>query len=931
VTVPAYPQSRLPVVLEIAPGANLSTDPGTWPWTEVTNSWRVRDGIAISEGRGDWGQHVDAGSIAVVFDNRSGDFSQYNPAGRWYGLLGRDTPLRVRLRRGADAFARISAAGWGTADSGQAWSRSDTADRFTLNGTAGLHNHPTINVVRRTTLGVNLTDCEQLVDVTAPAAITGTALVTGTVHRVQGTGNTHYWLRAEFNAGGSQMQVKISRSLVGVSTELAAVTPAGLTYTPGVPMRVRTRVVDDQLAIKVWPAAGVEPAAWTLTAVDKVITGPGGGGLQSWVVAGNTNTLPVVVAHTNYKLHVDLAGGYVPAWVPHWDTSGKDRTVAVTARGALYRLQPAGSGKPPKRSAMRRAIAASGAVVYFPVEDGPVAGQAASAIPGVQAMTLAGPITFANVDDAVFSAFGNTVTTRWGTSRVASLAQGGQLSALLPPQVAAACAGAWTAQMWGRVDTGTTNGDVVILDVTTPGGTYVRWQLIAKLLSVTQVIGTRADGTAATLLNLANGFPSLNVWTLSARQNGANIDVQFFVGGQVPRASGSVAGTLTGPTTIAVNSTMRTSTLDFPAGHVAVFPVYGPPPWTTAPLDGYGEPYSGADLAWLSEAAIDRLTRLCREDGMPLSVAAVDEPAVVRMGWQPIDAPLPLYQQCEDTDGGVIYERPFRLAYQPRAARYNQAPALTLDAGNDLADPPEPDGQGQAYRNTWTVTRIDGSSAVAQTDDAISGAAVVYDDSADLSLADDTRLADQAGWRLHLTSGTALRWPRLTLDLAASPQLIDGWLNCRTGSRILASNPLADVAGTDIDVILEGHTTTLGHKDFDVDANCSPAQPWIVAVAGGTQRAPAQASALAGPLAATGQATFSLASTAANGLWTTDPAAFPLELRVGGERLRVSAITGASSPQTATVDAGGRGLNGVQLAWPIGTPVDVWQPAIAPL
>ncbi|MFR9779052.1 hypothetical protein ACL02O_23730 [Micromonospora sp. MS34] len=75
--------------------------------------------------------------------------------------------------------------------------------------------------------------------------------------------------------------------------------------------------------------------------------------------------------------------------------------------------------------------------------------------------------------------------------------------------------------------------------------------------------------------------------------------------------------------------------------------------------------------------------------------------------------------------------------------------------------------------------------------------------------------------------------------------------------------------------------------------------------------------------------TFSLASTAENGVWTTLAEDFPLDVRVGEERVTVSAISGTSSPQTATVSA--RAVNGVSAAWPAGTEVDVWLPAVVAL
>lgn len=69
----------------------------------------------------------------------------------------------------------------------------------------------------------------------------------------------------------------------------------------------------------------------------------------------------------------------------------------------------------------------------------------------------------------------------------------------------------------------------------------------------------------------------------------------------------------------------------------------------------------------------------------------------------------------------------------------------------------------------------------------------------------------------------------------------------------------------------------------------------------------------------------SIVSTAANGRWTIDPGAFPIDVMIGdgttGEAVRLSAITGSGLTQTATVAPGGRALNGVARGWAAGASV----------
>lgn len=703
-----------PVIIEIAPGADLSSDPGTWPWVDITEYWRVRTPITITEGRGDWGEAVDPGTCQLTLDNREGHFSAYNPLGRWYGLLGRDTPLRVSL---------------------------DLPDG---------------------------------------------------------------------------------------------------------------RVV-------VW-------------------------------------------------------GGYVPAWVPSWDQSGADRHVEVTAHGTLYRLRPA-AGQPPELSPMRRTIAASKPVAYWPVEDGAWAGHVASALSGHPPIRVEGVAELRDPNDPDTTRYAER---RYGSVAVADLSQGGRLVAQVPAEVTAATQAGWTVAMTGQVSSA---ASLVLLEVSTPGGTYDRWQVRSVSTETTletQIAAFRGD--AETLVASQPGlFVSYRIWDFSVWQDGPVIRAGVGHAWGTWLMSGSVSGTLAGVTSVAVNAT-GAATPGYPwlAGHVTVWSERPSPiPHTQVDPDGHAS--RGLLFSYELEAAHRRLERLGVEDGITVDVQSLD--GRVEMGPQPPGTPLDLYRQCEQADGGVLFERPFGLAYTPRAHLYNQEPVLVLDwSAGDLAAAPRPDPYAQRYRNRITVSRAGGSSAVVQRPDA-----VLHDESVELHVAHDRVLADHAWWRLHLASHTGLRWSRIELDLTARPQYLADWLRCRVGSRIRIAHPPKDVADQDIDLMLEGWTLRLGYREARVDVTCSPYAPWRVAEAGAA-RAASEGSVLATDLPVDGM-TMVIASTGMP--WITDPADMPLVLRVGGEQVIVSSISGAGSPQSATIAA--RGVNGITREWPAGTPVQVWEPAIVPL
>lgn len=72
----------------------------------------------------------------------------------------------------------------------------------------------------------------------------------------------------------------------------------------------------------------------------------------------------------------------------------------------------------------------------------------------------------------------------------------------------------------------------------------------------------------------------------------------------------------------------------------------------------------------------------------------------------------------------------------------------------------------------------------------------------------------------------------------------------------------------------------------------------------------------------------SVATDPTGPLWTTDTAQFPFDIRVSGERMTVTGITGSSSPQTFTV---ARSINTVAKAQNAGASVNLWQPMILSL
>ena len=110
---------------------------------------------------------------------------------------------------------------------------------------------------------------------------------------------------------------------------------------------------------------------------------------------------------------------------------------------------------------------------------------------------------------------------------------------------------------------------------------------------------------------------------------------------------------------------------------------------------------------------------------------------------------------------------------------------------------------------------------------------------------------------------------------------------------------------------------------------CVPEQPYELAIADDPlfARADSPDSTLHTSITSTA-ASMGISAGASGELWTTSAGDFPFDVRLGGERITVTDITGSSSPQTATIT---RSVNGVIKAQTAGEAVTLFYPSIAAL
>lgn len=378
-------------------------------------------------------------------------------------------------------------------------------------------------------------------------------------------------------------------------------------------------------------------------------------------------------------------------------------------------------------------------------------------------------------------------------------------------------------------------------------------------------------------------------------------------------------------------------------------------------------PCSGANSVPQSNVVdTDRFSRLCREQNIPavvitspvgydndLAISGVvwsgvgPNPVNPSMGYQLVDTFANLIQEPVDTSLGLLFEARDQnsLVLRTRASLYNQPARLTLDHSlHQLSGPLNPVDDDQQTRNDVTVTRVNGSSANLQQAtgplSVLPAPAGVGDYQTDyqISLGSDTLLPDAASWRLHMGTVDEPRYPQITLNLrhpafTGNVDLLNAALTIDIGDRIVINNPPPELPPDPISLIVQGYTETLGIYEHDMVLNCSPESPYEIGVLDDSVLGHADTDgstlALAYPLGT--ETTLMVATTGtqpASPLWTTSVGDFPFDIRVGGERMTVTNITGASSPQAFTVT---RSVNGVVKGQTVGTDVRLWQPMVLSL
>lgn len=639
--------------------------------------------------------------------------------------------------------------------------------------------------------------------------------------------------------------------------------------------------------------------------------------------------------------------GEIGALPQTWEPGDVLRRVSVQAAGIMRRLQQGRAALP---SALRQGVIDDvtliGDGVYWPMEDGTEANSAAVGY-GLGEPLLpwgaASPL-FGRVDGPP------------GSENLPDFSAQGALVAGIPSSIPDT--GEWQFGLWFRTNTGdsSTFTACVPLQVDFEGGTIPAFDV---LLFIGE--GQGGDGLGTIGFNVAAYTPTPPALP---SESSRSEDLALIVGG-IPNVQGTwreltVTFTQVSPGTVGLAASLdgdsislgsasdTTWTLGRPS-RIVINPTQDAPNADSyAGVDGIGISSIGhvvvkngatagivypAGLGWNGEPAGTRMDRLTTENGVAFSFAGGGQLCGPQAPGRSL---LDLLRDAETVDGGVLYEArdAAALAWRPTHDMYNQAAALTLAYGTagHVAPPLPVADDDLGVRNRVTVQRAAGGRRTVSRDTGPLSTQPppvgvgVYDESLTLACHTDEQAELLASWRVHLGTWDEPRVQAVTLylhALAAVPTtgaaLLAAAIGLDIGDRFDITGLPARIQPT-ATLLAQRFREVIGETDWQITVTPSPAGPYTVAVIESATlgRLDHDASTVNTSVLSTAS-TISVASTGT--VWRTS-ASFPFQVTAAGVVWNVTAISGASSPQTFTVNL----ANAVTKTVPAGSPLALASP-----
>lgn len=882
-------------------------------WVDITEDVRLTaahsgGGISIKRGRPNESPIAEPTECDIVINNSAGKWSELNPAGPYFGRLGRNQPFRVSLARRRDEFARTLSNQWGSmpnwtdtenvSHAGTAWTLVGTAANFDVTPGAA-----TVQSATGTFIAYTGTYAD--VDVKVRVKVSTRDTEFGIMLRTNGTEQ----IRAYITPGTTD-KAQIAR--VGTingwafSTNLASNIVADTWYW------MRAQITGLRYRMKFWADGEVEQTAWTRTYTDDRIveadgTVPSTGGAGVWVRNGTG-----LVTYSEFETNLWRAHTEVVSFPIKFDLSRRDQWVPLKTRGILRRL---GQGRKDLSSALTGHLNQYSATsaMWYTLES--VEGSTVSnAIPTGRAGQISG-YSVESPDLTGTSALP-------GVSGMVHLTEDTSYFIGYAPNYDSS-ARAWTVVMFFQIDA--VVASTQLLATYTATGTGRTFKLYLQNDGQFKMDVIAADGVTVLSTNTAAGIG------IDQLPPGCWVSSELYVfdsGGTVTWAWNyhrpepgfdfyTLNGTFSGGAGQFRSITVRGNSVWTAAGGLRLAQVFHYP----GDFPFVNIEFADAAAAYRTETNVDRFGRLCNDGGIPYSLVGQSGDGH-QMGAQLPGKRLDLLQDCTTVGDYVLEEDrdDFGLVIRTRQSIYNGDPlVLDVDQGH-LSDPLDPAPDDQATRNDVIVNRPEGGFGrsiqatgplnINDPEDDPDGVGT-YDEQVTHNFYQDSQLQSAAEWRRAKGTQRVPRYPSLPIDLTAEaydsdPAATALALQIDSGRLLQVVNP--ELGPDPLMQVVQSYTEDIDQYDHDLQVVATPAQPYIVGVSGYTTRVSPSGLVLAAPYVVGTDTTLKtrpINSSYSDWVPTaTDPDVDNFDIMVGGVRLTVTNVGSPTlSITTLTVNA----------------------------
>jgi hypothetical protein len=919
-------------------------------WTDITSYVYQRDTVQIRRGRQNEASTMQPGSASMTLNNRDARFTTRNPTGAYWPNLVQNTPLRMS----------VAAADIGLPK----YLRFETDSSSSVSSAGGTAITSSIDM----RLDVQLTGWQALGATTGLLGVV-TGLAGMLVSRWTSAGNERSW--AWYLNDDGTMTFRWSPDGTH-SNDVALTSTVPIPQQPGrIVLRVTMAVGATSVVTFYTAAAGNadtgpftqlgQPVTTTATSIfnstaqvligadpnftDMFVTSKAGffgnvyeyelrSGVGGTVTAhpvftaqpagvtsfadtqGNTWTLNGTseLSDRQYRFHGELST--VPKAA---DPSAKDVYSQAQALGVSARM---GNSNTPLNSPMRRYYvrlrSSLNLAAYWPCEDGTSALSIGSGIGGTPLSILGSPQLASNSQFA-------------GSLPIPNLNNGTFLGNV-PPSTAIT----WTDNVVRAIvavpSGGDTNG-AIWLQAAYQGGTVAAAALVYGTGGSLTMNAYNGGGGLIHSLASGPGFVTnggLYAISMTIQANGSSVNM-LFEEMQVGQASSTgnsftlAASSVGVVTRVQVGSLSGTSTAAI--GHVAVQGVWDNVQDLLGPLNG-----------WAGETAGARIARLCGEEGIGARI--VGSPGqTMPMGTQPIDTLMSVLQQCEQTDLGMLFEprQCLGVGYRTRSSMYHQTPACTASYSaaaifqgfgssadtqltvNDVTATAPSGSTARAFLSTGPMSINSPPSGIGRIDTQISPNPQL-----------DTSLNQLAAWHLSVRSVDDDRYPAIPFVMNRSETPLTAAL-LDIGDYLQVTNTPSWLPPGPVRQLAAGFAETYAPTPlWQLNVNGIPELPYETAQAGTTAANSAHADTAGAQLTAaiTAAATSFQVTTTAGPVWTQAAGDMPFDIVIDREQITVTAVSGATSPQTFTVT---RSVNGVTRTHAAGAAVALYRKPIISL